>query len=811
MNTRENERSGASRVGLMLAALSTVFVVGILSMPSNEAIATVRNAEDLLIVDCLLPGQVRKLGSATTFMSARRPIRTTQADCEIRGGEFVSYDRANYQTALHIWQGQAEAGDAQAQNYVGEIYQKGLGVTPDYAMAASWFEKAAAQGFKRAKINLGYLYEQGLGVAQDLPKALNFYREASGISGDELVFASTVSAKVEQAQTEIADLRQQVQTEQERSQRLRQQIDQLKQQLSQKRANYQKTEQELKDARAKLDGESKKLGVQSDPQYAKLQKELSEREQALNQERQALQAEQNANAKKLADAQAKISALQSREEALKSHQSATVDNSKDLEDLRTSAAQLNVTLGEARERMQALETKLTKNEEQRQAEQANFDRQRTQLAAELSKNEESKKLLRLMEQQLNEKRQELSAQREQMASLQAQIDSGKPTVTPTGTALTSNGVRVEILQPALSLTRGQQPAASVGKNLEAMEVVGRVQAPGGLSGVTVNELKVTLDAAGMFKTRVAVAADGTPVHVAAIDQQGQKAALDFMLIRGAGGAGATSASSSSASGHGLPHNVQLGKFYALVIGNDQYPNYPGLKSAVTDASAVAQVLKANYGYDTHLLKNANRFEILSALNDMREQLKDSDNLLVYFAGHGELDAQTHQGYWLPVDAQPNQASSWISNRAISDILTTMQARHVMVIADSCYSGTMTRTALASFDGAMPDSAWGNWVKTMSDGRSRTALTSGGVQPVPDSSAKGEHSLFAGALLAVLGDNNQLLTGQRLFREVASSMALKETTGSNLLQSPEYAPIQYAGHEAGEFFFQPVKQRLAVVM
>ena len=31
--------------------------------------ATVRNAEDLLIVDCLLPGQIRRLGSQSMFMS----------------------------------------------------------------------------------------------------------------------------------------------------------------------------------------------------------------------------------------------------------------------------------------------------------------------------------------------------------------------------------------------------------------------------------------------------------------------------------------------------------------------------------------------------------------------------------------------------------------------------------------------------------------------------------------------------------------------------------------------------------------------
>jgi uncharacterized caspase-like protein len=184
---------------------------------------------------------------------------------------------------------------------------------------------------------------------------------------------------------------------------------------------------------------------------------------------------------------------------------------------------------------------------------------------------------------------------------------------------------------------------------------------------------------------------------------------------------------------------------------------------------------------------------------MREQLKEEDNLLIYYAGHGEVDP-AKQGYWLPVDAQAEQPSSWISNRAVSDILTTMNAKHVLVIADSCYSGTMTRTSLATFGGGMATDSWGDWVKTMVAGRSRTALTSGGVQPVADAT-RGEHSMFAGALIGALSDNNQLLTGQRLYREIAANMALKGAN-AGLQQVPEYSPIQFAGHEAGEFFFMP---------
>src|SRR5512142_1510373 len=106
------------------AFAAIAFVAGALAPVPPAAAVAARNPEDLLIVDCLLPGQVRKLGANSMFMSARRPVRTTQSDCEIRGGEYVASDRANYQTALKVWQGQAETGDADAQNYVGEIYLK---------------------------------------------------------------------------------------------------------------------------------------------------------------------------------------------------------------------------------------------------------------------------------------------------------------------------------------------------------------------------------------------------------------------------------------------------------------------------------------------------------------------------------------------------------------------------------------------------------------------------------------------------------------------------------------------------------------
>ncbi|MCV6615908.1 MAG: sel1 repeat family protein, partial [Cellvibrionaceae bacterium] len=104
-------------------------------------------------------------------MTSRRPIKTSAADCAIRGGEYTAYDRADYKTALSVWLPSAEAGDAGAQVNVGEIFEKGLGTEPNYEMAALWYRKAAEQGNRRGQFNIGSLYEQGLGVSKDPAQA----------------------------------------------------------------------------------------------------------------------------------------------------------------------------------------------------------------------------------------------------------------------------------------------------------------------------------------------------------------------------------------------------------------------------------------------------------------------------------------------------------------------------------------------------------------------------------------------------------------------------------------------------------------
>ena len=157
-------------------------------------------------------------------------------------------------------------------------------------------------------------------------------------------------------------------------------------------------------------------------------------------------------------------------------------------------------------------------------------------------------------------------------------------------------------------------------------------------------------------------------------------------------------------------------------------------------------------------------------------------------------ALTRQGYWLPVDARKDTPGNWVSVHDVTLMLHAIQARHVKMVSDSCYSGTLIRSAPAKLK---TTTNRGAWVKRMFGKRARTALTSGGLEPVVDD-GDGGHSVFAKAFLGALDDNDGVLEGQRMFDAVKRPVAL------NSNQTAQYSDIRLAGHEGGDFLF--VKRR-----
>ncbi|MEZ5543888.1 MAG: caspase family protein [Lysobacteraceae bacterium] len=780
-------RKVRSQFGLFALVACLVAAAGL--MPSHApAKPKPRNAEELLIVDCLLPGQIRKLGAQASFMSARRPIRTTEADCQIRGGEYVAYDRANYQTALKVWMDSAMGGDAQAQNMVGEIYSKGLGTAPDYAMAALWFRKAADQGNSRAKINLGYLYEEGLGVEKDVTQALNLYRAASGIQNDDLLFASAVRLEMQAKDTRIGELQQTVEQQQQENAAQREELSRLRGQLDSRKRELENSRRELGQARARLEQTS----AASSEEFAKLDKlraELAEQSARVQGESERLREQQGQQAMRTMQMEQQLQTLRQQEKQISARNDAQA-----LAKVKAQADEIATAQANVQAQVQRLQAQLAEREAALAQQKQQYESEIERLAAgQDGRQKEDWELMKLLENQLLAKESELRNQQARVAQLE-RAGGGSVTLAAAGAPM------LEIIQPALTLTRGA-PAAMLRSGPGRQMVVGKVSAPQGVKSVTLNGVPAQLSGDGSFRSSVEVAAGGTPVKVAALDGRNRTAELEFTLVPQAGAAAPVA--STTVKPGAIPRGVELGRFHAIVIGNNTYGSeqFPTLQSAITDATAVAQLLRERYGYEVQLLLNATRMDLLTALGEARAKLKPQDNLLVYYAGHGELSADGKEGYWIPVDGLPNAPQTWISNGAISSILETMESRHVLVVADSCYSGSMTRSAMASFENAtMPADAWGEWVKTMNAGRSRTALTSGGLQPVPDTGS-GKHSYFARAFLNVLQDNNRVLEAQRLYREIGSTLALA-SLDAPITQVPEYSPIRFAGHEAGEFFFVP---------
>jgi uncharacterized protein len=191
-----------AKIAITTAAIIASTCVSAPPQASAAAAKGVLRREDLEIVDCLLPGQVRQLGSMT-YLTPRRPTHTTASDCRIRGGEYVAFDRADLKSALAVWLQAAQGGDAEAQTNVAEIYERGLGGPPNYESAILWYQKAADQKYARALFNLGTLYEQGLGVEQDKLKALNLYRQSWGLPEDSLMYQSAAREQQETLRTEL--------------------------------------------------------------------------------------------------------------------------------------------------------------------------------------------------------------------------------------------------------------------------------------------------------------------------------------------------------------------------------------------------------------------------------------------------------------------------------------------------------------------------------------------------------------------------------------------------------------------------------
>jgi hypothetical protein len=579
-------------VALAMAALSPGAPAGAAWAAAPSGDGGLPPLDRVSLCDCTLPPVIRGLGRTATYAARGRVVRTDVLDCKIRGGEWTIVDRADYRTALGIWLPEASAGSAEAQHYVGQIYERGLGTEPDFAQAREWYLKAAEQGLKAAQVSLGYLYERGLGVPVDRGEAVRWYQRAAGLDGVIV-----------------------------------------------------------------------------------------------------------------------------------------------MEPLEAAAPRSRASAPPA----------------------------------------------------------------------------GTP--NPSGTAIRdarAAGPVIEIIEPRPVVTRGLEVRT---KRTGTLEVIGRASSPAGIFSVLVGGRAAALDEAGLFRATLDLDSTPGPVVVVAVDRDGRRSEARIALGSGeTGGPPAAPAIASpdalaagdafapSRRGRANARGVRFGRYHALVIANAEYAHLPDLETPQRDADVIADLLRTRYGFEVQVLRNATLYDVLSALNQLRRTLTKDDNLLVYYAGHGQLDDESMEGYWLPVDAEMESDANWLPTARISTYLEVIPAKQILIISDSCFSGALTRSSLPHLDRGLTEEEQRHWLEVMARKKARVALTSGGLTPVMDAGGGG-HSVFNRALTEALSANDEVLEAQRLYRQVAARVA-HVADAAGVEQEPECAPIRHAGHEAGDFLFVP---------
>lgn len=377
--------------------------------------------------------------------------------------------------------------------------------------------------------------------------------------------------------------------------------------------------------------------------------------------------------------------------------------------------------------------------------------------------------------------------------VQAKTISAKKTVTTASTttihqqnyssrqknsSIDTSPPQITIISP-----KAQRGLAAVEKR-NVLKLSGIVTDESGIAEVSVNNIPVNVGNDGYFEKAIPLIVGDNSIVITALDTSGNVAREQLRINH-----------EEVISSHAA---IKSGERHALIIGINRYHNLQKLLTPVNDAQEISKILSEQYEYKVKQITddNATHDNIMKELNSLRNTLKPDDKLIIYYAGHGILDKTTDASYWLPIDAETNDDTKWIDSKRISDQLKRFSSRQIVVIADSCYSGTLSRQVTLDMSGG--DSRE-NYLKKLQEKHSRVLIASGGNEPVSDSGSSG-HSIFAATLInALKNPTSRVFTASELLYS-----KLKEAVSGRSDQTPEYKYIRNSGHESGDFVFEKTR-------
>jgi hypothetical protein len=206
--------------------------------------------------------------------------------------------------------------------------------------------------------------------------------------------------------------------------------------------------------------------------------------------------------------------------------------------------------------------------------------------------------------------------------------------------------------------------------------------------------------------------------------------------------------------------------YALLIANESYSDagYARLNNPKLDVAAIEKRLREQFGFKTEVISDINKEACIRKLREYASKTYGKyDQLLIYFAGHGDFDPLLRQGYVVMNDSK-NQDETYakhLSFPELQNIVTNLRCNHILLTLDVCYGGTFDSYFATADDqvfrgpnlllerSEMTESLAAYTMEKLKP-ITRLYLSAGGKETVSDGK-KGEHSPFAKAFIEKLDE------------------------------------------------------------
>jgi uncharacterized caspase-like protein len=228
--------------------------------------------------------------------------------------------------------------------------------------------------------------------------------------------------------------------------------------------------------------------------------------------------------------------------------------------------------------------------------------------------------------------------------------------------------------------------------------------------------------------------------------------------------------------------VNQGKQYALVVGTDNYKGtgWKKLPNAVNDARAIRDELANDYGFTVQLLEDKPMDTIYKAIGEYYRALQPNDQLILYFAGHGDMETEfMDDGFIVCADSKSRDddiaRNTYIQYIKLQKMINRIPARQILVMLDVCHGGTFDQKRSDPVN-SITNRNVRQFLVDQSKFTCRKFLSSVGTEEAFDGKP-GEHSPFANLLLQVLrargNSSNGIVTLSNIY-SVLQSASMNET-------------------------------------